>query len=52
MIEKWLKPFAWIYQIGRYAKQGLKAKRSGAQIREDIARGRQRNRILEKLNIK
>ena len=50
--HKWLKPFAWIYQIGRYARQGLKAKRSGAQIREDIERGRQRTRILEKLNIK
>ncbi len=50
--HKWLKPFAWLYQIGRYAKQGVRAKRGGSQIKEDIARGKQRNMLLEKLKIK
>ncbi|MBQ1734357.1 MAG: nucleotidyltransferase family protein [Lachnospiraceae bacterium] len=49
--HKWLKPFAWAYQIGRYARQGLKAKRSGTQLKEDIARGRRRTELLQKLNI-
>ena len=47
---KWLKPFAWLYQIGRYAKQGFQAKRGG-QLSEDIARGRQRSELLKQLQI-
>lgn len=50
--HKWLKPFAWAYQIGRYAKKGLQAKRSGTQLKEDIARGRRRTELLQKLNIR
>ena len=50
--HKWLKPFAWAYQIGRYARKGLQAKRSGTQLREDIIRGRRRKELLQKLNIK
>lgn len=49
--HKWLKPFAWIYQIGRYAKQGLETKRKGGQIREDIGRGKQRSELYRKLKI-
>lgn len=49
--HKWLKPFAWIYQIGRYAKQGLQTKRNTKLIREDIERGKQRNDLLEKLKL-
>ena len=46
-----LKPFAWLYQIGRYAKKGFQAKRSGAQLKEDIERGKQRKELLKKLKI-
>ena len=49
--HKWLKPFAWIYQIGRYAKQGLQTKRNTKLIREDIERGKQKNDLLEKLKL-
>ncbi len=49
--HKWLKPFAWIYQIGRYAKQGVQTKRKGNQIKEDIARGKQRSELYQKLKI-
>lgn len=50
--HKWLKPFAWAYQIGRYAKKGFQAKRSGTQLKEDFARGRRRTELLQKLNIR
>ena len=47
--HKWLKPFAWIYQIGRYARQGLQTKREGKQIIEDIGRGKKRSDLYQKL---
>lgn len=49
--HKWLKPFAWMYQIGRYAKKGFGAKRTAKQLKEDIERGRQRSRLLKDLGI-
>ena len=48
----WLRPFAWIYQIGRYAKQGFQSKRSGMQLKEDIMRSNQSKELLDKLNIR
>lgn len=47
----WLKPFAWLYQIFRYIRQGFQARR-GAQLREDLARGKRRNDLLRRLNIR
>ena len=44
-----LKPFAWIYQIGRYAKQGIQLKRGGGRIKEDFERGAQRAQLLQRL---
>ncbi len=49
--HRWLKPFAWIYQIGRYSRQGLQMKRQGEQIKEDVERGKQRGEIIQKLKI-
>ena len=49
--HRWLKPFAWLYQIGRYSVKGFQAKRGG-QLREDLARGKQRSQLLEKLRIR
>ena len=48
--HKWLKPFAWIYQICRYAKKGFQAKR-GTKIKEDLFRGKQRSDLLKQLGI-
>ena len=48
--HKWLKPLAWIYQIGRYAKQGFHAKR-GTHLREDLARGKRRSNMINQLKI-
>lgn len=47
----WLKPFAWIYQLCRYAKRGLRAKRSGNELIQDIERGKLRSYLLDKLEI-
>lgn len=47
----WLRPFAWAYQIGRYAKQGFAARRSGGQLKEDLRRGKARSALLKKLGI-
>lgn len=49
--HKWLKPFAWAYQICRYIKQGLKAKRSNKQLFDDFDRGNKRAELLKKLKI-
>ena len=49
--HKWLKPFAWIYQIGRYTRQGLQAKRKGANIFEDVDRGKKRSDLYQDLKI-
>ena len=49
--HKWLKPFAWFYQICRYAKKGIQARRSGGQLKEDLARGKQRSELLKQLGI-
>jgi len=49
--HRWLKPFAWIYQIGRYARQGFQAKRKGAKIIENIGRGKKRSDLYQDLKI-
>lgn len=49
--HKWLKPFCWIYQIGRYTRQGLMTKRSGKQVLDDIERGNKRAELLSQLGL-
>ena len=48
--HKWLKPFAWFYQICRYTKKGFQAKRGG-QLKNDLVRGKQRSNLLKQLRI-
>lgn len=48
--HKWLKPFAWVYQICRYVRQGLGTNR-GMKMTEDIERGIQRNELIRQLKI-
>ena len=47
-----LKPFAWMYQIGRYARQGIQAglRRNGKGIRNDMSRSSARYKLLKDLN--
>ena len=49
--HRWLKPSCWIYQMFRYARQGLQTKRSSAQMREDAKRGKERYELLKRLGI-
>jgi hypothetical protein len=49
--HKWLKPFCWIYQSGRYMNRGIRARRSGKQLRDDIDRANKRNKLLRDLEI-
>ena len=44
-----LKPFAWIYQIHRYLKQGIDTKRSFLQLMDDYRRSRERHKLLKDL---
>lgn len=46
----WLRPFCWLYQIGRYCCQGLKAKRGWKLVR-DLNRSKARYNILKELDI-
>ncbi len=47
----WLKPFAWLYQSGRYIRQGLQVRRRGTRVIENIGRGKQRNDLFQKLRV-
>ena len=49
--HRWLKPFCWLYQSVRYARLGLKAKRSYGQLRNDRDRGKNKGELLDKLGI-
>lgn len=49
--HRWLKPFAWVYQIGRYAKQGFQTKRNRKQLQQDYDQASQRYKLLEQLGI-
>ena len=48
--HKWLKPFCWIYQIGRYSVQLLHA-HQGKQFFHDVNSGNDRYDLLDKLNL-
>ena len=47
----WLKPFAWVYQIGRYIKQGFQTGRDRQSIKEDISRSNERFELLKDLGL-
>ena len=49
--QPWLKPFCWIYQIFRYARQGISTKRNRAQLKSDINESKKRVDLLKKLGI-
>lgn len=49
--HKWLRPFAWLYQIGRYVRQGISIKRGRIEIINDFERGRDRYSLLKRLGV-
>lgn len=46
--HSWLRPFCWIYQAGRYFKQGLSR---GKMIKSDLSYGNARFELLKHLEI-
>lgn len=48
--HRWLKPFCWIYQIGRYGRQGISANR-GEKLKDDLERSKNRYEMLKELGI-
>lgn len=49
--HKWLKPFAWLYQIFRYIRQAFSAHRGGKAISKDLDRSKARYEMLKRLGI-
>jgi len=47
----WLKPLCWLYQIFRYAKQGIKSGRSYNQLSADLENGNNRYELLKDLGV-
>ncbi len=47
----WLKPFCWLYQIFRYARQGVQAGRNKKQIADDLSRSQARYDLLTRLGL-
>lgn len=47
----WLKPFCWIYQGFRYAKQGIKSGRNREQLKNDLKRSKERVEVLKRIGI-
>ena len=49
--HKWLKPFAWIYQIGHIIKMGLKRKVRPSKFLEEAKQSKRETELLEKINV-
>ena len=47
----WLKPFAWIYQIGHIIKKTLKRKIRPSQFVEEAKQSSRETKLLEKLEV-
>jgi hypothetical protein len=47
-----LRPFAWIYQVGRYAHLGLKRKNSLKQLKSDYSQGKSQEDFLNRLGVR
>lgn len=45
----WLKPFAWLYQLFRYARRGLSRKNPIRSLKMDLDRSRKLNDMLTRL---
>ena len=48
--HKNLRPFCWLYQIGRYIRKGVRTRR-GTKLLNDMNRGEERYELLKKLDI-
>ena len=46
------KPFAWIYQLGRYLVEGLKRDEASSKLKREYSLAKQRNRMFEELGVR
>ena len=49
--HSWLKPFAWMYQTGRYLKKGLTRKDNIEKVKREYRDGIKRNKLLDALGV-
>ena len=47
-----LRPFAWIYQAGRYLKRGLDRENALRELREEYTEAKKRNKMFDALGVK
>ena len=47
-----IRPFAWLYQIGRYLRRGFARNNAARQINEEYAFAKRRNYLLNSLGVK
>ena len=47
----WLKPFCWIYQLFRYAIQGMTSGRAYSELSDDLERSKNRHELMKELDI-
>ena len=47
-----LRPFAWIYQAGRYVKKGLAAGVKMDDVKRNMDESKKRNQLMERLGVK
>lgn len=47
-----LRPFAWIYQAGRYVKKGLAAGVKVDDVMRNMDESKKRNQLMERLGVK
>ena len=48
---KILRPFAWVYQMGRYIFRGLKRERAISQLKEEFTAAKRRNAMFDELGV-
>lgn len=49
--HKWLRPFAWVYQLGRWANRGIKRGVDAKMISEANASAKAKNEFLDRLGV-
>lgn len=54
ILEKYpyLKPFAWIYQLGRWARKGMRRESAGRGLAEDIKKAVRQDGLLDDLGVR
>lgn len=49
--HRWLRPFAWVYQLVRFAARGVKNAASMPSVKESVQKTKQRDQLFEQLGV-